>query len=157
MEVPVRYFDSTGCKELKRVDKGLSNKALVLNGDIEGKYINIQGGTIKNIKKYIGRDGIIYNKFIITKSYFDTGINDDVYGFLHVVIGDYLFRYIAATRHSSIGEDTRVYYAPILIYDCSNSDTLKLVKMTYIDGMDEWGLDQEIIDQIISECTEVKL
>ena len=157
MELQVRYIDSTGCKELKKIDKGLSDKALVLNGDIENECVYIQGGTMKNIKKYIGRDGWIDNRFIVSKSYFDTGMNDSIYGFLHIVIGDCLLRYMPVKRLSIIGQDTEVDYVPVLVYDCSNSDTLKLVRMSGVDDMDEWGLDQEIIDQILSECTEVKV
>ena len=126
-----------------------------MNGDINNKCIYIQGGTIKNIKHNMVKNGLILNDTIVTKNYFDTGINEKVYGFLHVVIGDYLFQYIAVKRVSLIGRDTEVDYAPAFIYDCSNSDTLKLVKMSGVDNVDEWGLDQEIIEQILSECTEV--
>lgn len=169
MRVNVVYVDSYyGKKRLKKINEGLSDRGILLVNDVginnSLHVIVLRGGSIKSIIKNLNNGYMREKEYDLSLRYL-VGINEAVNENVLILVNKYMFKYIAIERKTSMvgfrylnrnNACTDVIYTLAKIYDASDSDTLKLVQMTYADDRDEWGLDQEIIDQIMSECTEVE-
>lgn len=139
------YAHATKIIKLKKIPKGFSNEGFILNKLEQAEIhpdIFIHGSKIDIMLRKNGI-AILYNKIDCIKEYVYILINDYI-----LCYNNYENKYYDTSNYTKIG---LAKYKLIKLYQIINKNTLMLIRTM----LDEDGLDDETIQQILEESTEV--